>query len=113
MILLLKRGKKHSVFHSKKSVIFYAKNVKASVNRKQFENLKEAKMVSQPNNAICPVKRLKEYLQMLLCTKDNCLFPGVKKDGSFSTSTVLGKDKLGNFMKTLSKIVGLETQTII
>ena len=56
-----------------------------------------------------PVKKLKEYLQKLPCTKDNCLFPGVKKDGSFSNITVLGKDKLGNFMKTLSKAAGLDT----
>lgn len=85
------------------------KNVKASVNRKHFENLKEAKMITQPNSQMCPVKRLKEYLGKLPNTKDNCLFPGVKKDGSFSSNTVLGKDKLGNFIKNLSKAVGLDT----
>ena len=41
------------------------KNVKASVNRKHFENLKEAKMIAQPNCEMCPVKKLKEYLQKL------------------------------------------------
>ena len=77
------------------------KNVKASLNRKEFENLKSAKMVSQPNGR-CPVKILKQYISKLPeKTKDNTLFPGMKKD-SFSEMTVLGKDTLGNLMGTLS-----------
>lgn len=84
------------------------KNVKASVNRKEFENLKGAKMVSQPNLKQCPVSKLKKYLSLLTpATKGNALFPCIKKDGSFSTMTVIGKDKLGGFLSSISLKAGL------
>ena len=77
------------------------KNVKASLNRKEFENLKSAKMVSQSTGR-CPVKVLKEYINKLPeKTKDNTLFPGMKKN-AFSEMTVLGKETLGNLMSILS-----------
>lgn len=82
------------------------KNVKASLNRKEFENLKEAKMASQKDGR-CPVATLKKYLDLLPETKNNALFPGIKKDGTFSTLVVLGKDNLGNFMSQVSEKVKL------
>ena len=79
------------------------KNVKASLNRKEFENLKTAKMISQQTDR-CPVKMLKYYISKLPSqTKDDSLFPGLKKNGTFSELTVLGKDSLGNLMSVLSR----------
>ena len=83
------------------------KNVKASLNRKEFENLKTAKMISQQTDR-CPVKMLKYYISKLPSrTKDDSLFPGLKKNGTFSELTVLGKDSLGNLMSVLSKKASL------
>ena len=83
------------------------KNVKASLSRKEFENLKEAKMVARKESR-CPVSILKRYLSKLPeKTKDNTLFPSLKKDGTFSEMTVLGKETLGNLMSNLSKKVNL------
>ena len=75
-------GREYAYIHT----TMLQKNIKASVKRKQFENLKEVKMVLQPDNDMCPVKRLKQYLQMLPCTNDNCLFRLLKKTVVFDSS---------------------------
>ena len=80
------------------------KNVKASLKSKEFEDLKMAMMVEQPDNIYCPVKRLHQYLNALPeQTKENTLFPKYNdKQKRFSSLQVLGKDKLGNVMADLS-----------
>ena len=82
------------------------KNVKASLNAKDFTDTKKACMYSTAND--CPVKAFKKYLSFLPeVTKDNVLFPQITKNGFVSSSVVMGKDKLGNFMSSLSKKLNL------
>jgi hypothetical protein len=82
------------------------KNVKASLNVKDFTDTKKACMYSTTND--CPVKAFKKYLKCLPeVTKDNVLFPQITKTGNVSSSVVMGKDKLGNFMSSLSRKLSL------
>ena len=81
-----------------------SKNVKASLNAKDFEDVKGARLYSltNDNDSICPLKLLREYLQLLPKeTKDNCIFPLPTKNG-YSSTAVVGKNTLGNLMPKLS-----------
>ena len=73
------------------------KNVKASLKPKEYEDLKFSRMVEQPGDCHCPVKRLKQYMDLLPKeTKDNTMFPKFNKfQKRFSNVVALGKDKLG------------------
>ena len=78
------------------------KNVKASLNSKEFLDLKKARMYSSSVN--CPVENFKRYLDILpSVTKDNSLFPLITKNGNVSSSAVVGKHKLGSLLCDLSK----------
>ena len=70
-------------------------------------------MVEQPSDlGHCPVKRLHEYMNSLpVTTKDDTLFPCYNpKKKTFSSKMVLGKDKLGSLMQTLSEKAKLSTR---
>lgn len=89
------------------------KNVKPSLNAKEYEDVKSARMVEQPSDlGHCPVKRLHEYMNSLpVTTKDDTLFPCYNpKKKTFSSKMVLGKDKLGSLMQTLSEKAKLSTR---
>jgi site-specific recombinase XerD len=83
--------------------VMKSKNVKASLNRREYSDEKQARMYAcDLNKEKCPVEAMKLYLSLLpSSTKDNTLFPMTTKAG-FSPNTVLGKDTLGKFMAKLS-----------
>ena len=86
-----------------------SKNVKASLNAKDFEDIKGARMYPMNTNesGVCPLKILHEYLQLLPKeTKENCLFPLPTKNG-YSSIAVVGKNTLGNLMPKLSHTANL------
>lgn len=87
------------------------KNVKASLKKKEYEDLKKAKMFAQEgyDNEMCPLRRLKEYMELLPDeTKMDTLFPKwLKSSKLFSSQQVLGKDKLANLMAEISEAVHL------
>ena len=62
-----------------------SKNVKASLNSKEFEDLKCARIYADGTGA-CPLQAMKDYLEH---TYQNSLFPKPTKTG-FSTAAVLG-----------------------
>ena len=69
------------------------KNIKASLNTKEFTDAKKACMYSTTND--CPVKAFKKYLKCLPeVTKDNVLFPQITKTVNVSSSVVMGKKQI-------------------
>ena len=92
--------------------VLKSKNVKASLSRREFTDVKQSRMYSSDDKDKCPVEVFKTYLQLLPdTTKDNTLFPLAIKNG-FSSQAVLGKETLGKFMTSLSKNAKLhETYT--
>ena len=85
-----------------------SKNVKASLNVKEFNDIKNTRMYSTDDKETCPVECFTMYLDLLPeYTLENTLFPKCTKN-SFSSLAVLGKDSLGNFMKTVSRNANLE-----
>lgn len=102
-------GNSESRLYAYIKVPLLQKNVKASLNPKDFEDLKLARMVEQRGDKHCPVARLQLYLSKLPCTiKDDNLFPKWNTTGrAFSQTQVIGKDKLGNLMSILSKKASL------
>ena len=86
------------------------KNVKASLKKKEYEDLKKAQMFAQgDDNEMCPLRRLKKYMELLPYeTKMDTLFPKcLKASKLFSSQQVLGKDKLANLMAEMSELVPL------
>lgn len=85
-----------------------SKNVKASLNVKEFNDIKNTRMYSTSDKQTCPVECFTMYLNLLPeNTFENTLFPKCTKN-SFSSMALLGKDSLGNFMKTVSKNANLK-----
>jgi site-specific recombinase XerD len=102
---VLKDGQNKEFLSITKELAF--KNVKASLNRKHFEDIKRSRMYAIDDKSKCPVECFKRYMDLLPdSTLGNTLFPKCIKDG-FSSCAVLGKDSLGNFMKELSKKANL------
>jgi len=82
--------------------VLKSKNVKASLKRRDFTDVKQSRMYGTREKDKCPVEAFKSYLKLLpKTTKDNTLFPLPRKN-DFSSEAVLGKDTLGKFMSNLS-----------
>ena len=90
--------------YAKINHVFLSKNVKASLNAKEYENLKSARMYEQTDDPKNAYRALELYLSKL--PKDcDTLFPmPIKKPKKewYSDKKVLGKNTLGMMMKTIS-----------
>ena len=91
----------------------FSKNVKASLSQKEFEDLKNARMYDAPDNpSACPVTAFLTYKSKCLPT-NNYLFPRpLKKWMSsmiwYADKSKMGKDSIGEFMKSISFAAGLQ-----
>lgn len=80
-----------------------SKNVKASLNSKEYCDSRKARMYEISDKKTCPVEAFHDYLSRFPNPKpDTPLFPKISKSGSFCNQ-VIGKCMLGDFMKNLSK----------
>lgn len=87
--------------------VLKSKNVKASLSQKEFSDRKKCRMYESTNKETCPLEAHVRYLALLPeSTKDNTIFPKFTKSG-FSSTAVLGKETLGNFISTLSEKANL------
>lgn len=92
--------------------LYLSKNIKASLNIKEYENLKCARIYEQSDDEEnCPIAALKLYLSRL---PDNCnvLFPLPLKCRKhdkqwYSNKKVVGKNSLGEMMKKISQKANL------
>ncbi|MEL7309423.1 MAG: DUF3504 domain-containing protein, partial [Pseudomonadota bacterium] len=90
-----------------------SKNVKASLSQKEFEDIKIVRMYDAPDNvSSCPVAAFLAYKSRCSPT-NNFLFPRpLKKWYSkvmwYSEKSKMGKDSIGEFMKSISIAAGLE-----
>lgn len=87
------------------------KNVKP-LKSKEYDDMKCARMDERPDFVHCPVKRLHQYLnEFQVQRKDNTSFPKCNENQNcFSLQMVLGKDKYGSLLKTLSEKAKLSKQ---
>lgn len=90
-----------------------SKNVKASLSQKEFEDFKTVRMYDAPDNAsACPVAAFLAYKSRCSPT-NNYLFPRPLKNWNskviwYSEKSKLGKDTIGEFMKSISIAAGLD-----
>ena len=88
-----------------------SKNVKASLSQKEFDDLKNARMYDAPHNpSICPVTSFRIY-QSRCSPRNEYLFPRPVKHWRnsstwYSPVSKVGRDKVGEFMKTISAAAG-------
>ena len=84
------------------------KNVKASLKQSDFKDIKAGRMYEYPNDRnACPYTAFEIYFE-----KVNGLpsfFPVTMKNGTYSKMRNVGKNTLGQFMKSLSKAANLST----
>lgn len=84
------------------------KNVKASLNCKDYSDYKQARMYEVSDKHQCPLQAFFDYQSHFEGPKaDTPLFLKVGKNGTFSKQ-VIGKCTLGDFMKNLSKKINLQ-----
>ena len=114
------RNLKHSTFEVKTdnsgskyvcvAVPMMKKNVKASLNCKEYTDHRQARMYELVDERACPVQaflRYKSYFED--ANPETPLFLKVNKDETSFTKQVIGKCTLGDFMKNLSKKLNLQT----
>lgn len=87
------------------------KNTKASLTEKEFQNFRNTKVYSSENPSTCPVRAFELYLG-LIPEAVEVLFPQplVKPRPNemwYSSKKVVGKNGIGDFMKTISKEANL------
>ena len=90
---------------------FITKNTKATeaLNRNDFETVRQARMYERQNDDKCPVKAFELYLEKINVSSSNALFPKcnnktqISRGKEWYSNAVIGKNTLGNMLKTISK----------
>jgi len=88
-----------------------SKNTKASLIEKEYLNFRNAKIYPAEDPSVCPVQALETYLGLIPDTVE-VLFPQplIKPKPNekwYSSKRVVGKNAIGDFMKTISKEANL------